>query len=49
VGGSETDRGETGVDLLEVVVVVGDAELALVNATVAVGVADEGALPLCMR
>lgn len=49
MGGSETDRGKTGVDLLEVVVVVGDTELALVNATVAVGVADEGALPLYVR
>lgn len=48
VGGSETDRGKARVDLLEVVVVVGDAELALVDGTVVVGVADERALPLCL-
>lgn len=45
VGGSEADRGETGVDVLEVVVVVGDAQLALVGLSV-VGVAHQGTLPL---
>jgi hypothetical protein len=46
VGGAETDRGEARVDLLKVVVVVGDAELAFVLGGVVVGVTDEGALPL---
>ena len=46
MGGSEADRGETRVDLLEVVVVVGDAQLAGVLGGVVVGVADERALPL---
>lgn len=46
MGGAEADRGETGVDLLEVVVVVGNAELALVLSAVVVGVTDERALPL---
>lgn len=46
VRGSEADRGETRVDLLEVVVVVGDVQLACVLSGVAVGVTDEGALPL---
>jgi hypothetical protein len=51
VCGSEADRRETRVDLLEVVVVVGDAQLASVLVSVVVGVADEGALPLlrCKR
>jgi hypothetical protein len=46
VRGSEADRGEARVAVLEVVVVVGDAELALVLGPVAVGMADEGNLPL---
>jgi hypothetical protein len=36
VRGSEADRGEARVAVLEVVVVVGDAELALVLGSVAV-------------
>jgi hypothetical protein len=47
VRGSEADRGQARVAVLEVVVVVGDAELALVLGSVAVGVTDEGNLPLC--
>jgi hypothetical protein len=46
VGGTETDRGKARVDLLEVVVMVRDAELAGVLSGVVVGVTDEGALPL---
>jgi len=46
VGGAETDRGKARVDLLEVVVVVGDAELAGVLSGVIVGVTDQRALPL---
>lgn len=46
MGGAEANRGKTRVDLLEVVVVVGDAELALVLSAVVVGVTDERALPL---
>ena len=46
MGGSETDRGEARVDFLEVVVVVGNAELAGVLSGVAVGMTDERALPL---
>lgn len=46
MGGAEADRREAGVDPLEVVVVVGDTELARVFASVVVGVADQGALPL---
>jgi hypothetical protein len=46
VGSSEAHRGETRVDLLEVVVVVCHAELALVFGAVVVRVADERTLPL---
>ena len=49
VAGTKAERGETGVDIGEVVVVVGDLELALVLAAVAVRVTDEGTLPLCTR
>lgn len=48
VGGTETDRGETRVDPLEVVVVVSNAELAFILTGVAVGVTDERALPLSL-
>lgn len=43
---AEADEGSTGVDVGPVVVGVGDVELALVLTAVAVGVTDEGSLPL---
>lgn len=46
VCGSKPNRRETGVNLLEVVVVVSDAQLASVFAGIVVGVTNEGALPL---
>jgi hypothetical protein len=46
VGGSESDRGQTRVGVLEIIVVVCDAELTLVLGTVVVRVADERSLPL---
>lgn len=46
VGGTETDGGEARVDPLEVVVVVCNAQLALVLCGIAVGVADKRTLPL---
>ena len=44
--GSEAERWETGVDVGEAVVVVGDLQLSGVLISVAVGVADERSLPL---
>lgn len=46
VASTESKRWETRVDVDERVVVVGDAELATILRGVAIGVADEGALPL---
>lgn len=46
VSGSESERWKTGVDVGEVVVVVGDVELASVLRSVGVGVTDERALPV---
>lgn len=44
VSGTETDQGSAAVDVLPVVVGVGDVELALVLSAVAVAVADERGL-----
>ena len=44
MAGTEAERGGTGVDVVPVVVGVGDAEVAGVLVAVAVGVADEGSL-----
>jgi hypothetical protein len=44
VGSTEADQGHAAVDVLPVVVGVGDVELAGVLVAVAVAVADEGGL-----
>ena len=49
VAGAEAERGAARVDVLPVVVVVGDGEVALVFAAVAVRVADERALPVVVH
>lgn len=49
MGSSETDRGETRVAVLELVVMEGHAEFALVLGAVVVAVADEGYFPLFTR
>lgn len=46
VHGSEADEGLAAADVLPVVVGVGDVQLALILRGVAVGVADQRALPL---
>lgn len=48
-GGGEADKGLPAVDVLEVVVGVGDVALALVLGAVAVRVADQGALPVVVE
>lgn len=46
VAGAEAEAGAAAVDIGEVVVVVGDGQVALVLGAVVVGVSDERALPL---
>lgn len=47
--GPEADGRETGVDIDEGIVVVGDFELAGVFRSVTVGVADKGAFPVVVE
>jgi len=49
VEGAEADARATADDILPVVVVVGDTEMALVLAAVVIGVADEGALEVVVE
>lgn len=46
MAGTEAERGSAGVDVVPVVVGVGDGEVAAVLVLVAVGVADQGGLPV---
>jgi hypothetical protein len=49
VAGTEAERGAAGVQVVQVVVGVGDGQVALVLGAVGVGVADEGGLPVIME
>lgn len=46
VSSTETNRRATGVNVLPVVVGIGDAEMSLIFGGVGVGVTDEGCLPV---
>ena len=49
VAGAEAERGTTGVQVVEVVVSVGDGQVALILGAVGVGVTDEGGLPVVVE
>lgn len=49
VAGTEAERGTAGVQVVQVVVGVGDSQVALVLGAVGVGVADEGGLPMVVE
>ena len=49
VAGTEAEGGTAGVQVVQVVVGVGDSQVALVLGAVGVGVADEGGLPMVVE